>query len=289
MLKSMTAFSNREITVDSTVLIWEIRSVNHRFLDASIYLPEGFHSEENSLKDQLKQKLGRGKVDAKLICKLEENQAKGKIQINEQVIKDLLDAKHKIESLSKKVIGLSAMDILNWPGVMEENQNDLSVYVDAAKKLFTETVDGLIQSRQEEGARLKVLILKRVNSISEIVVAVKQRRIEVNAAVREKAMKKLSELDVTVDNNRLEQELVYLFQRLDVDEELDRLDSHVEELKAVLERDEPIGRRLDFLMQELNREANTLASKANDAETTKSAVELKVLIEQMREQVMNIE
>ena len=268
MLKSMTAFSNREITVDSTVLIWEIRSVNHRFLDASIYLPEGFHSEENSLKDQLKQKLGRGKVDAKLICKLEENQAKGKIQINEQVIKDLLDAKHKIESLSKKVIGLSAMDILNWPGVMEENQNDLSIYVDAAKKLFTETVDGLIQSREEEGARLKALILKRANSISEIVVAVKQRRIEVNAAVREKAMKKLSELDVTVDNNRLEQELVYLFQRLDVDEELDRLDSHVEELKAVLEREEPIGRRLDFLMQELNREANTLASKANDAETT---------------------
>lgn len=285
----MTAFSNSEITVDNTVLIWEIRSVNHRFLDASVYLPEGFHSEENYLKDELKKKLGRGKVDAKLICKLDENQTQGKIQINEQAIKNLLDAKHKIESLSKKVIGLSTMDILNWPGVMDESRNDLSVYVDTAKELFTETVDGLIKSREEEGARLKALILKRGDTISEIVVAVKKRRIEVNGAVREKALKKLSEVDVTVDNNRLEQELIYLFQRLDVDEELDRLDSHVEELKAVLERDEPIGRRLDFLMQELNREANTLASKANDAETTKGAVELKVLIEQMREQVMNIE
>ncbi len=244
MLKSMTAFSNREITVDNTVLMWEIRSVNHRFLDASVYLPEGFHSEENDLKDELKKKLGRGKIDAKLICKLDENQPKGQIQINEQAVKSLLDAKHKIESLSKKVIGLSAMDILNWPGVMDQSQNDLTIYVDAAKKLFTETVDGLIQSREEEGARLQMLILNRANTISQIVVAVKKRRIEVNTAVREKALKKLSEVDVTVDTNRLEQELVYLFQRLDVDEELDRLDSHIEELKAVLERDEPIGRRL---------------------------------------------
>ena len=285
----MTAFSNSEITVDSAVLIWEIRSVNHRFLDASVYLPEGFYSEENNLKDELKKKLGRGKVDAKLICKLDESQAQGGVQINEKAIKNLLDAKHQIEFLSKKVIGLSAMDILNWPGVMQESKNDFSVYVDASRKLFSETVDGLIKSREEEGARLNTLILNRADTVSEIVAAVKKRRVEVNAAVREKALKKLSEVDVTVDTNRLEQELVYLFQRLDVDEELDRLDSHVEELKAVLERDEPIGRRLDFLMQELNREANTLASKANDAETTKSAVELKVLIEQMREQVMNVE
>ncbi len=285
----MTAFSNRETTEGNAVLSWEIRSVNHRFLDMSVYLPEGFSAEENNLKDELKKKLSRGKVDAKLICKLDESEHQGKIQINEQALKNLLEAKHKIESVSEKTIGLSAMDILNWPGVMGESQNDLSVYVEAAKKLFTEAVDGLIQSREEEGARLKALILNRANTISEIVVAVKKRRVEVNGAVREKALKKLSEIDVTVDNNRLEQELVHLVQRLDVDEELDRLDSHVEELKAVLERDEPIGRRLDFLMQELNREANTLASKANDAETTKGAVELKVLIEQMREQVMNIE
>jgi uncharacterized protein (TIGR00255 family) len=289
MLKSMTAFSNCEITVDDTVLIWEIRSVNHRFLDASVYLPEGFHAEENNFKDALKKKLGRGKVDAKLICKVDENQAKGAVQLNEQAIKELLDAKHKLEFISKKALGLSTMDILNWPGVMEENQHDLSVHLEAAKTLFAKALDGLVKSREEEGGRLKTLILTRANSVSEIVVDVKKRRIEVNNAVREKALKKLSEIDVAVDENRLEQELVYLLQRLDVDEELDRLDSHVEELKAVLERDEPIGRRLDFLMQELNREANTLASKANDGETTKGAVELKVLIEQMREQVMNIE
>ena len=289
MIKSMTAFSSSEIQQDDIVLSWEIRSVNHRYLDISLYMPEGFNSLENDFKEILRKKLGRGKVDAKLVCKNIVSSQQGEIKINEALVKNLLDTKYKLEKLTKKSMSFSSMDILQWPGVMDDMQSDFSAYTKPAKSLFIDAIDELIQTREEEGGRLSKLLLSRAKAITEIVKSVRKRRIEVMAALREKVLKKLSELDVSADENRLEQELVYQAQRLDVDEELDRLDSHVVELIAVLERDEPIGRRLDFLMQELIREANTLASKSNDAETTKAAVELKVLIEQMREQVMNIE
>lgn len=289
MIKSMTAFSSSEIQQDDIVLSWEIRSVNHRYLDISLYMPEGFNSLENDFKEILRKKLGRGKVDAKLVCKNIASSQQGEIKINEALVKNLLDTKYKLEKLTKKSMSFSSMDILQWPGVMDDTQSDFSAYKKPAKSLFIDAIDELIKTREEEGSRLSKLLLSRAKAITKIVKSVRKRRIEVMSALREKVLKKLSELDVSADENRLEQELVYQAQRLDVDEELDRLDSHIDELIAVLERDEPIGRRLDFLMQELNREANTLASKSNDAETTKAAVELKVLIEQMREQVMNIE
>ncbi len=289
MIKSMTAFSSSEIQQDDIVLSWEIRSVNHRYLDISLYMPEGFNSLENDFKEILRKKLGRGKVDAKLVCKNIASSQQGEIKINEALVKNLLDTKYKLEKLTKKSMSFSSMDILQWPGVMDDMQSDFSAYTKPAKSLFIDAIDELIKTREEEGGRLSKLLLSRAKVITKIVKSVRKRRIEVMAALREKVLKKLSELDVSADENRLEQELVYQAQRLDVDEELDRLDSHIDELIAVLERDEPIGRRMDFLMQELNREANTLASKSNDAETTKAAVELKVLIEQMREQVMNIE
>lgn len=289
MIKSMTAFSSSEIQQDDIVLSWEIRSVNHRYLDISLYMPEGFNSLENDFKEILRKKLGRGKVDAKLVCKNIASSQQGEIKINEALVKNLLDTKYKLEKLTKKSMSFSSMDILQWPGVMDDTQSDFSAYKKPAKSLFIDAIDELIKTREEEGGRLSKLLLSRAKAITKIVKSVRKRRIEVMSALREKVLKKLSELDVSADENRLEQELVYQAQRLDVDEELDRLDSHIDELIAVLERDEPIGRRLDFLMQELNREANTLASKSNDAETTKAAVELKVLIEQMREQVMNIE
>jgi uncharacterized protein (TIGR00255 family) len=289
MIKSMTAFSSSEIRQDDIVLSWEIRSVNHRYLDISLYMPEGFNSLENDFKEILRKKLGRGKVDAKLVCKNIASSQQGEIKINEALVKNLLDTKYKLEKLTKKSMSFSSMDILQWPGVMDDTQSDFSAYKKPAKSLFIDAIDELIKTREEEGGRLSKLLLSRAKAITKIVKSVRKRRIEVMSALREKVLKKLSELDVSADENRLEQELVYQAQRLDVDEELDRLDSHIDELIAVLERDEPIGRRLDFLMQELNREANTLASKSNDAETTKAAVELKVLIEQMREQVMNIE
>ena len=289
MIKSMTAFSSNEILQDDVVLSWEIRSVNHRYLDISLYLPEGFGGLENDLKETLRKKLSRGKVDVKLVYKNNASSQQGEMKINDDLVRNLLAAKSQLEKLTKKSMSFSTMDILQWPGVMVDRKTDLAAYSKAVKSLFIEAVDELIITREEEGARLSRLLLSRAKAITKIVKRVRKRRVLVMAGLREKVLKRLSELDVSADNNRLEQELVYQAQRLDVDEELDRLDSHIDELIAVLERDEAIGRRLDFLMQELNREANTLASKSNDAETTKAAVELKVLIEQMREQVMNLE
>ena len=294
MIKSMTAFANKEINNGDIQLSWEIRSVNHRYLDANVYLPEGFQEKEAELKELIRKRLGRGKVDAKLVCNLVGSEKQGQIKLNKSVVEGLLAAQKEIEELSSKasvksVRSLSNIEIISFPGVQDNAEIEYTQYTKAATILFKEVLNSFVQSREEEGARLKEMLETRANNITDIVAKVKNRRPEVIAALREKVIKKLSDLDVEADNSRLEQELVIQAQRLDVDEELDRLNSHIEELTAVLKRDEPIGRRLDFLMQELNREANTLGSKANDAETTKSSVELKVLIEQMREQVMNIE
>ncbi len=294
MIKSMTAFANSEQNNDEVLLSWEIRSVNHRYLDASVYLPEGFANQEAPLKELIRKKLGRGKIDAKLVCNLAGESQSANLSINQALVKSLFDAQNVLQSIakessSKEVISLSVMEVIKFPGVLEDKEVDYSKYNKVVIALFKDALNGLVKSREEEGARLKDMLLVRATSIKEIVAQVKVRRPVVVEALREKIIKKIADLDLEADNNRLEQELVIQAQRLDVDEELDRLDSHIEELLAVLERKEPIGRRLDFLMQELNREANTLGSKANDAETTKGSVELKVLIEQMREQVMNIE
>lgn len=289
MTKSMTAYARAEGQQDNVQLTWEIRSVNHRYLDGSVYLPEGLQDQENLYKELMRKKLGRGKVDAKLVINLTTEDGSQSITLNQSKIKSLLDAQKSIQANNQIMSELNMVDILNWPGVVDSHETDFSDYKNAAKKLFNEALDELIKSRENEGGRLQEMITSRAKSIQAITVLVRKRRIEVIAALKEKLLNRLSELDVPADNNRLEQEMVYLSQRLDVDEELDRLESHIDELNAVFKRKEPIGRRLDFLMQELNREANTLASKSNDAETTKSAVELKVLIEQMREQVMNIE
>jgi len=289
MTKSMTAYARAEGQQDNVQLTWEIRSVNHRYLDGSVYLPEGLQDQENLYKELMRKKLGRGKVDAKLVINLTTEDGSQSITLNQAKIKSLLDAQKSIQANNQIMSELNMVDILNWPGVVDSHETDFADYKNAAKKLFNEALDELIKSRENEGERLQEMITSRAKSIQAITVLVRKRRIEVIAALKEKLLNRLSELDLPADNNRLEQEMVYLSQRLDVDEELDRLESHIDELNAVFKRKEPIGRRLDFLMQELNREANTLASKSNDAETTKSAVELKVLIEQMREQVINIE
>lgn len=289
MIKSMTAFSRKDkITADAT-LTWEMRTVNHRYLDIKLSLPSAFSIYENDLKEIIRNHLGRGKLDAKLT--LDKNSADDayKIQINADAVKALRAARQKIEALTKKPMNLSAMEILQWPGVIQEKENDPSSHLTTIKKLLNTTLIDLINMRELEGERMSQLILSRCDTISEIIKNVQKRRVEVLLAMREKTLKKIAELEITADNNRLEQELVYQAQRLDVDEELDRINSHLKEVKVTLKSKNPVGRRLDFLMQELNREANTLASKSNDAETTKAAVELKVLIEQMREQCLNIE
>lgn len=299
MIKSMTAFANSEKSFNEKnggeiSLSWEIRSVNHRYLDSSVYLPEGFLNQEAKLKDLIRKKLGRGKVDAKLVVKSDKDLGQCSLKINESLVRSLFDVQSKINSMAKseldeQIVPFSAMQILQFTGVLENSDLDFSQYIKEALALFKDTLTILIKSREEEGERLKEMLVVRATTVTKIVAQVKLRRPFVVKALREKIIKKLSDLNLEIDNGRLEQELAIQAQRLDVDEELDRLDSHIEELLAVLVRSEPVGRRLDFLMQELNREANTLGSKANDAETTKASVELKVLIEQMREQVMNIE
>lgn len=290
MIKSMTAFSRSEKKLaDGTLVNWEIRSVNHRYLDISLSLPEGLQAFENQFKEHIRQKVKRGKVDAKLVLTIKTDNKQDDIPVNKHKVKSLLSALHMLEAISKKPVPFSGMDILNWPGVLESPSIDYEKYLDDINQVLDSCLNGLVTTREDEGRRLQAMIDSRCKQVANWVESVKSRRGDVVLALRERVLNKLAELDVKADPNRLEQELVFQAQRLDVDEELDRLIAHIEEVAQVLKRDEPVGRRLDFLMQELHREANTLASKSNDAETTKAAVELKVLIEQMREQVMNIE
>jgi len=297
MVKSMTAYAHCEKEVmpadlnhpEKVNISWEMRSVNHRYLDVSLNLPDKLNAYENSFKEQVRNKLGRGKIDIKLEVSSLDSETADEIPLNKEKIRALLSARHMLEAISKKPVTLSGMDILNWPGVLEAKTTNSDAYLDEIQTLLNTTLDEMIANREAEGLRLATMIKARCAQVIDLVKAVQKRRPLVIQALRDRMLKKLEEIDVSADPNRLEQEMVFQAQRLDVDEELDRINSHIAEVTDVLARDEPIGRRLDFLMQELHREANTLAAKSNDSDTTKAAVELKVLIEQMREQVMNIE
>ncbi len=288
MIRSMTAFARREATGEWGALVWELRSVNHRYLEVSLRLPEDFRGLEAQLRDKANVRLGRGKVDATLRYKLNDLMAT-EIVVNHDLVNALVKATHQVEELMNNPARISAMAVLSWPGATLQPEQDMTPMISAALALFDEAMDELVESRQGEGGRIKEMIESRCRQMQEIVASVRTRRPQVLAALREKLLGRLADLDIESDNNRLEQELVLLAQKLDVDEELDRLDSHLKEVGSVLEREEPVGRRLDFLMQEFNREANTLGSKSSDIETTQAAVDIKVLIEQMREQVQNIE
>lgn len=288
MIRSMTAFAHRELITEHGTLNWETRTVNHRYLDISLRLTEEFRSLESSFREIIQQTLKRGKVEATLRF----NPAAGnvnEIRINEPLARALIIACRQLETITDNPEPLKAVDILRWPGVAIDANPDMDILAAHAKALLQETLDDLLETREREGKRLADFIYQRCDLIAEIIVKIRKHRPGIIAAQREKILNRIEELKISPDYNRIEQELVILAQRLDVDEELDRLMAHLDEINEVLERDEPIGRRLDFLMQELNREANTLSSKSNDAETTQAAVDLKVMIEQMREQVQNLE
>ena len=288
MIRSMTAFSHRELKTEQGTLSWEARSVNHRYLDISLRLSEEFRSQENAFRDLIQTNIKRGKVELTLRFGAA-NGNSNEIHINESLARALIKACRQLESLTGNPEPLKAVDILRWPGIAIDSPPDMDIVVAHAKALLQDTLDDLIEMREREGKRLADFIFQRCDQIAEIIVRVRKHRPTIVAAQREKIINRIEELKISPDYNRIEQELVILTQRLDVDEELDRLMAHLDEINEVLERNEPIGRRLDFLMQELNREANTLASQANDADTTHAAVDLKVMIEQMREQVQNIE
>ena len=284
----MTAFSYKESSGEYGHCTWEIRSVNHRYLDIKLHLPEAFRQQENKYREQIKARLKRGKIDASLQYTAK-NDNQNEISINEPLARALIIASRQLESHIDKPDPIKAIDVLQWPGVTQEPILNINSALVPAQELLDIALDDLIDTRLREGNRLSEFIFQRCDQIAEIIVQIRKHRPQILSDLRDKIINRINELQIAPNNDRLEQELVLLAQKLDVDEEMDRLMAHLDEINDILERDEPIGRRLDFLMQELNREANTLASKSNDAKTTQSAVDLKVLIEQMREQIQNLE
>jgi len=286
MPRSMTGFARIEEQQPWGQLICEIRSVNHRYLEPSIRMPDVLKRLEVSLRDQLRTQLSRGKVEASIFIKWDEstNQA-----VNLDVARSLIDL---AQSLSQHILHpapINPLEVLRWPGVLHSASLDQEAIDAAVLNLFTRTLTDLQANRTREGAELAQLIEQRLVMIQAGVDQVKIHLPKLQQLQQEKLKNKLDALAVEIDRERLAQELVYLAQKSDVAEELDRLETHLIEVRHCLKQKEPIGRKLDFLMQELNREANTLSSKSNASETTQIAVELKVLIEQMREQVQNIE
>lgn len=289
MPRSMTGFARREAKLPWGTLVWEIRSVNHRYLEPNFRLPEDFREIEPALRDAMRKALQRGKVEASLNVHWEQ-EGETELGVNLAKVAQLTKAASQINQLlGADAAPVNALEILRWPGVIQKQELDRDALHQAALELFDSALDGLIEHRSREGAELEQLILSRLDSVSAQVVKVRARMPEILAAQRDKLQAKLSALQVELDPERLEQEIVLLAQKADVDEELDRLDTHVIEVKRSLKQTDSLGRRLDFLMQELNREANTLSSKSIVSDTTQAAVELKVLIEQMREQIQNIE
>ncbi len=292
VIRSMTAFARVEESNDAGSITWELRSVNHRYLEPGFKLPEDFRQLEPEIRKKLTQQLARGKVDVGMRYKLDPGQ-QGKIALNEELVRKLRVVEQEVLNIVHEGAKLSVSDILGWPGVISDVERDLGSLHALALSSLDEAIAQLQHSRETEGKALEDMIRQRCQQVTDIVAELRQRRPEMLAALREKwetaLDEKLAQWRDAASESRLEQELVMLAQKLDVEEELDRLDTHIAEVLNVLARDEAVGRRLDFLMQELNREANTLGSKSQDGATTQLAVDLKVLIEQMREQVQNIE
>ena len=288
MLRSMTAFARQERSSAWGTMIWELRSVNHRYLETAVRLPEALRGLESLVRERIAAALSRGKVECALKLQTA-GAALTAITLNHPLVERLLEIAGEVEHMIGPGTGLRLGDVLRWPGVINEAEPDLDEIKLALLGSLDAALAELIATREREGQRTAELLQQRCEAIRLQVRRVRARRPEVQARWRDKLLSRLADISTDADPGRLEQELALIAQRLDVEEELDRLDAHLDEIQAVFDRAEPVGRRLDFLMQELNREANTLSSKSADTDTTRAAVELKVLIEQMREQIQNIE
>lgn len=288
MTKSMTAFARCQATEAFGTLTWELRSVNHRYLDIHMRLPDELRGMEGRYRELINTGLSRGKLECCLRFKADAAVGGG-VEVNQDFAQSMIHACEQLNATMHQSSVINMVDILKWPGVVKEATLDMKPVAEASEALLQQALDELISNREREGERLKDLIVQRCVAVAGIVMQVREQMPEIRENHRQKILSRFEELKVELDMERLEQELVYLVQKMDVDEELDRLDAHVKELRDVLGRDEAVGRRLDFLMQELNREANTLGSKSADIRMTQASVELKVLIEQMREQIQNIE
>jgi uncharacterized protein (TIGR00255 family) len=284
----MTAFAGNEAEIGDLTISCELRSVNHRYCDISLRLPDRLRFVEADLRSAIAAKISRGKVECSLSYKKQAKNGQSFI-INTDAVTALLTAASSIEQRILGPLSFSALDVLAFPGVQQEPDIDKEQLTSGIAALVDQTLAQLVEAREREGAQLKLLIEERCIKMQSFVVLAGKRMPEVLLLIRNKLKDRITELVAQPDFDRLEQELVLLAQKLDITEELDRLETHINEVLRVLKQKDPVGRRLDFLMQELNREANTLGSKSADKEMTQIAIELKVLIEQMREQVQNIE
>ncbi|MCZ4320593.1 YicC/YloC family endoribonuclease [Pseudomonas anguilliseptica] len=287
MIHSMTAFARAEQAGANGTLSWELRSVNHRYLEPHLRLPESFRDLEGAAREALRNGLSRGKVECTL--RFSDDNAGKALQVDLERAAQLVAAAESVAGLIKQPAALNPLEVLGWPGVLVADAADPQALNQSALALFNEALTELKKGREREGAELAKLLNERLDSILEQVAALRELVPQMLAGQRQKILDRCAEMQAELDPQRLEQELVILAQKSDVAEELDRLSTHVSEVRRVLKTGGQAGRRLDFLMQELNREANTLGSKAFDTRSTQAAVNLKVLIEQMREQVQNIE
>jgi uncharacterized protein (TIGR00255 family) len=287
MIYSMTAFARRELKADWGTAVWEVRSVNQRFLETYFRLPEQFKSMEPVLRERFRKQLQRGKVECSLRF-IANDVSVGKLNLNEDLAKQVMHAADWVQSHGQSA-GVNPLDVLRWPGVISAEETDMDGIQAAVLAEFDLTLTDFIAARATEGTNLKAMIEQRLNGISLEVEKVTAHMPDVIKWQREKIQARFEEAKIELDAARVEQEMVMLAQKVDVAEELDRLLSHISETHKILKKGGAIGRRLDFMMQEFNRESNTLGSKSINTDITQSAVELKVLIEQMREQIANIE
>ncbi len=288
MLHSMTGFARQSAETAVGTLTWELRAVNHRYLDVQFRLPEELRPREQVLRQQVLHHLKRGKVECTLHYRRAFDQ-QTEMQLNRELVELIGTRAAEVSAMLPESAPLNPIDVLRWAGVVQEPEVDAEPLFDEASRLLEQTLGEMVKMRASEGTRIEEMLESRCQDINRLAASVRKRMPDVLAATRAKQQERIDKLDVEADPARLEVELALIAQKIDVDEELDRLDSHVAEIREVLKSDDAVGRRLDFLMQELNREANTLGSKSADAETTRAAVELKVLIEQMREQIQNVE
>ncbi|MFT5138582.1 MAG: hypothetical protein ACI9H8_000612 [Lysobacterales bacterium] len=289
MIRSMTGFASIERHYEFGRLTWELRSLNHRYLEISLRLPEEFRALEPEIRKSLGQFLSRGKIDANLRFQAIAGAGGGHLNLNKELAGKLLGLHSQLQELSGQEQSPGLGMLLRWPGVVEEQSPDPEPLQKAALELLIEAATELQAGRGREGEKMASAITERLEGIASWVIQIRTWLPEIRSALQQKMLDRVADLQQPLEPGRVEQEISFLAQKADVDEELDRMDAHVEETRRALELDEPIGRRLDFLMQEFNRESNTLSSKSVDQRTSNAAVELKVLIEQIREQVQNIE
>jgi TIGR00255 family protein len=288
MISSMTAYARKELNQPWGTASWELRSVNQRYLETYIRLPEQFRSLEPIIRERLRNRLTRGKIECNLRFELDPAAQHQQLSLNIELAQQVLNAADWIRT-EYQAGEINPIDVLRWPGVMSAKEQNLDSISQEILALLETTIDEFIVVREREGQVLSDLIVQRLEGITEEVTKIRNSMPQILEWQKERLKGKLAEADIELDNSRFEQEIVIVAQRLDVAEELDRLMTHVKETYSILKKNEAVGRRLDFMMQEFNRESNTIASKSINADVTASAIELKVLIEQIREQVQNIE